>query len=218
MSKSDEKLEEYEEKRDRTKSPEPFRDDEYEADVDGPLFVIQEHDASTHHFDFRLEIGGVLASWSVPKGPSTDPSEKRLAIRTEDHPKGYADFEGVIPEGEYGGGTVSIWDRGPYRNLEEEDEEGEEGDGPSMEEQLEDGHLTVWLEGEKLRGGYALTRFRGGPDDEEEQESWLLVKMDDEEADARRKPTSTEPRSVKSGRRLEDVAAEEDPTSFDQER
>ena len=156
--------------------------------------MIQEHDASSLHYDFRLEIGGVLVSWAVPKGPSTDPSDKRLAVRTEDHPLEYAEFEGVIPEDEYGGGAVIVWDTGPYRNLKED------GD-VSMEDALEDGHLTVWLEGEKLRGGYALTQteMRGDP------KNWLLVKMDDGEADARRRPTSTEPESVLSGRTLEEV-------------
>jgi len=142
----------------------------------------------------------VLKSWAVPKGPSTDPSVKRLAVPTEDHPMGYADFEGVIPEDEYGGGTVMVWDRGTYRNLKE----GNEEKVPSVSEQLEDGHVTIWLEGEKLQGGYALIRTGKGKDPR-----WLLIKMDDDKADARRKPTSTEPDSVKSGRSLEEIEQEE---------
>ena len=153
--------------------------------------MIQKHDASSLHYDFRLEAGGVLKSWAVPKGPSTDPREKRLAMPTEDHPLGYADFEGVIPEGEYGAGTVIVWDRGSYRNL---------GDKP-VEEGLERGHATVWLEGEKLRGGYALTRIGKG-----EHERWLLVKMDDEGADRRRNPVSSQPESVLSGKTVDEVA------------
>lgn len=192
-------LKEYREKRDFRKSPEP-KDGGPSRPTDGPLFVIQEHDASTHHYDFRLEIDGALASWAVPKGPSTDPREKRLAVRTEDHPIAYADFEGAIPEGEYGAGAVLVWDRGMYRNLRAE----KEGDGAEMSEALEDGKLEVWLEGEKLRGGWALVHAKLGGD----EDAWLLVKMKDDEADARRKPTSTQPESVLTGRTLEEVAEE----------
>jgi len=162
-----------------------------------PIFVIQQHAATTRHFDFRLEVDGVLKSWAVPRGPSTDPREKRLAIETEDHPLAYADFEGVIPEGEYGGGSVIVWDAGPYRNITTED-----GDEIDLEDALERGRAEVWLEGRKLRGGYALVHARPGGDDD----AWLLVKMKDEGADARRRPTHTEPRSVLSGRTVEEVA------------
>lgn len=189
-------LDTYRRRRDVRKTPEPKGGD-VSTSKDGPLFVIQEHAASTHHFDFRLEVDGVLKSWAVPKGPSTDPRDKRLALPTEDHPLDYADFEGVIAEGEYGAGTVLVWDTGSYRNLKEDDD----GNEVPVSEQLADGHATVWLEGEKLKGGYALTRVGGGED-----ERWLLVKMDDEEADARRNPVSTEPGSVKTGRTLEEVA------------
>lgn len=162
-----------------------------------PRFVIHKHDASTLHYDLRLEADGVLKSWAVPKGPSTDPRDKRLAHRTEDHPLDYAGFEGVIGEGEYGAGTVIIWDTGGYRNLTEHD-----GTTVPVAEALEAGHVSMWLEGSKLRGGYALTRFRG-------EDDWLLVKMDDEGADKRRRPTSTQPESVRSGRTIEEVAAAE---------
>lgn len=167
-----------------------------------PVFVIQEHDATRRHWDFRLEAGGVLKSWAVPRGPSTDPREKRLAVPTEDHPLDYAGFEGVIPEDAYGAGAVIVWDRGPYRNLAEDDE----GRPVPVERQIADGHVTVWLEGEKLTGGYGLTRIAGGDD-----EKWLLVKMRDEGADARRNPVSTQPGSVLSGRTVEEVAAEDRP-------
>jgi len=190
---------EYHRRRDFTRTTEPKGNDVTESSG-APRFVIQEHDASSHHFDFRLEVDGVLKSWAVPRGPSTDPSEKRLALPTEDHPLDYADYEGVIPEGEYGAGTVLLWDTGPYRNLKEDDD----GEPVPLSDQLSDGHATVWLEGEKLRGGYALVRVA-----EDEDERWLLVKMADDEADARRRPVSTEPESVKSGRTLDEVAGEE---------
>ncbi|HZD03492.1 MAG TPA: DNA polymerase ligase N-terminal domain-containing protein, partial [Longimicrobiales bacterium] len=189
----------YRRKRDFRKTVEPKGGD-VSASENGPRFVIQEHGASSHHFDFRLEVEGVLRSWAVPKGPSTDPRDKRLAMPTEDHPLEYGDFEGVIAEGEYGAGAVLVWDAGSYRNLKEDDD----GNEVPLADQLADGHATVWLEGEKLRGGYALTRVATGDD-----ERWLLVKMDDEEADARRNPVSTEPESVKTGRTLEEVAEEE---------
>src|ERR1700704_5126901 len=116
-------------------------------------FVIQKHDASSLHYDFRLEVGGVLKSWAVPKGPSLDPREKRLAVEVEDHPLDYADFEGVIGEGNYGAGAVIVWDAGTYRNLDEK---------RSMAEALEAGHAKFWLEGQKLKGGWTLQRIRGG--------------------------------------------------------
>jgi len=193
-----ENLKAYRDKRDFRRTGEPSEDDSESSGR--PIFVTQKHDASNLHYDFRLEVEGVLKSWAVPKGPSTDPSEKRLAMPTEDHPLAYADFEGVIPEGEYGAGTVLVWDTGPYRNLRAEKDE----DGLSMQESLEDGKVEVWLEGEKLQGGYALVRTGKGDD-----ARWLLIKMDDEEADARRNPTSTEPKSVLSGRTLEEIAEEE---------
>lgn len=190
----------YRRKRDFERTPEP-RGGDARHSRDRPSFVVHKHDASTTHYDFRLEANGVLKSWAVPKGPSTDPREKRLALRTEDHPLEYAGFEGVIPEDEYGGGTVMIWDAGAYENAKEGN------DAPSIEEQIDRGHVTVRLHGRKIRGGYALTRT----DDEEDR--WLLVKMDDREADARRNPTSTENRSVASGRTMREIAHEERATS-----
>jgi len=145
-------------------------------------------------------VEGVLKSWAVPKGPSTDPSVKRLAVPTEDHPLAYADFEGVIPQGEYGGGVMIVWDRGTYRNLKQADEGGHV---PTLTQQIEDGHVTIWLEGQKLQGGYALIRTGKG-----EKARWLLIKMDDDGADARRNPTSTEPDSVLSGRNLDAIREE----------
>lgn len=200
-SSGDGKLQSYRDKRDFRKTPEPQGSSKGSSDKDGKIFVIQKHDAQTLHYDFRLEVDGVLKSWAVPKGPSTDPSDKRLAVATEDHAIDYADFEGVIPEGEYGAGPVLIWDRGTYENVNEKD------DGlRSMDDSLRDGHVLVRLSGEKISGGYALQRI----DDEEDQ--WLLVKMDDDEADARRNPVSTEPDSVVSGRSIEEIAADADET------
>ncbi|MDK2916771.1 MAG: hypothetical protein PWR25_1328 [Euryarchaeota archaeon] len=189
-------LEEYRAKRNFSRTPEPPGERKVSSN---PVFVIQKHRASTLHYDLRLEVDGVLKSWAVPKGPSTNPKEKRLAVPTEDHPLDYADFEGVIPEGSYGAGTVLIWDRGTYRNLTER-----EGKEVGVAEAIRRGHVSFRLEGEKLRGGYALTRFRTG-----KGEAWLLVKKDDAEADPERDPVATEPRSVVSGRSIEEIGGGE---------
>ena len=196
-------LDAYRAKRDFDRTTEPRGGDC--SSPEQPVFVIQKHEASTTHYDLRLEHDGVLKSWAVPRGPSTDPGEKRLAVRTEDHPLEYADFEGVISEDEYGGGTVLVWDTGPYRNLRADKPD----DGASMEDALADGKVEVWLEGTKLTGGFALVRT-GGDDDR-----WLLIKMDDDGADARRNPTSTEPDSVLSGRSLDEVRDDTDIPSDD---
>ena len=155
-----------------------------------PRFVIQQHAATSLHYDFRLEVDGVLRSWAVPKGPSTDPRDKRLAMEVEDHPLAWGEFEGVIESG-YGAGRVIVWDRGTYRPLSED-----------FARALDDGHASFWLEGQKLRGGYTLarTRMRGGG-----KPQWLLIKRRDEEADARRRPTSTQPESVVSGKRIDEL-------------
>jgi DNA ligase D-like protein (predicted 3'-phosphoesterase) len=195
---SEPELEEYEAKRDFNETTEPSPDDGSGAGDQATRFVIHEHDASSQHYDLRLEAGGVLKCWAVPKGPSTDPSERRLAVPTEDHPIEYLDFEGTIPEGEYGGGATLVWDTGDYRN----DTVDDDGDEIPVPEAIERGHVVVCLEGEKLTGGYALTRTG--------EDGWILVKMHDGEADARRNPVSTEPESVKTGRSLDEMAAGED--------
>ncbi len=187
---------EYSQKRDLDESPEPAFSESKKASGDEPVFVIQKHDASNLHYDFRLEIDGVLKSWAIPKGPSTDPSEKRLAIPTEDHPTEYADFEGVIPEGQYGAGTVMVWDKGIFKNIKKKDDQA-----VSFKKCYEDGQIEVWLEGQKISGGYALVKTSVGNTDD----NWLLVKMDDDEADARRNPTSTENKSVKTGRTMKQI-------------
>jgi DNA ligase D-like protein (predicted 3'-phosphoesterase) len=158
-----------------------------------PRFVIQQHDATALHYDFRLEVDGVLRSWAVPKGPSTDPREKRLAVEVEDHSLAHGDFEGVIGGGR-GTGAVIVWDAGTYRPLDEE---------RPMAEALDAGHASFWLEGEKLRGGWTLHRTGAG-----RKPQWLLLKRRDEGADARRNPQSTQRRSVRSGRTIEEVGRE----------
>jgi DNA ligase D-like protein (predicted 3'-phosphoesterase) len=189
-----EPLKTYREKRDFKRTPEPSG--QARAKGSGVLqFVIQKHDARRLHYDFRLEVGGVLKSWAVPKGPSFDPKDKRLAVRTEDHPMEYANFEGVIPHSEYGGGPVLVWDMGTYRNLSRTD----------MEKCIEDGRITIWIEGKKIKGGYALTRLRNV-----RKESWLLIKMDDQEANPNKFPVMTQPESVLTGRSLADLIQEEE--------
>ncbi|MEU1620327.1 DNA polymerase ligase N-terminal domain-containing protein [Streptomyces sp. NPDC005722] len=190
-------LADYHGKRDFARTPEP-EGGAREPDG-GPRFVVQIHDASTLHFDFRLEVDGVLKSWAVPKGPSGDPHDRRLAVPTEDHPLEYADFEGVITAGEYGGGTVIVWDEGGYRPLT---------DGP-FAEALEHGHASFWLNGAKLHGGYSLTRTRGGPDGN--REAWLLVKRADRHACAHHSTDPRRARSAHSGLTLRQVAAGSEP-------
>lgn len=174
------KLEQYKKKRDFKKSPEPKAT--LATSTSKNIFVIQEHHASRLHYDFRLEIDGVLKSWAVPKGPSTDPQVKRLAALTEDHPLGYATFEGIIPEG-YGAGTVIVWDTGTYTNLTEK-----KGISLSMQDAFEHGHIKVELHGKKLKGAFALTKFKDN--------NWLLVKVNDEYADTKYNPVETKPKSV----------------------
>src|SRR6187402_1525360 len=136
----------YRQKRDFAKTTEPSGKARRKA---GNSYVIQKHDASHLHYDFRLELGGVLLSWAIPKGPSLDPSVKRLAVQTEDHPIEYGSFEGIIPKGEYGGGAVVVWDRGTWKP---------DGDPASM---YEKGRLTFELDGEKLHGAFHLVKTRG---------------------------------------------------------
>jgi bifunctional non-homologous end joining protein LigD len=168
-------LEEYHRKRDFRTTPEPSGAQ--------PIFVVQEHHASRHHFDFRLEADGVLKSWAVPKGPSLDPSRKRLAVRVEDHPLSYATFEGTIPEGHYGAGTVTVWDHGTYENLTTAG-----GTPRTVAEGIDDGRLEFALHGGKLGGRFVLTRMRRHPGGKED---WLLIKGRD--AFARRASDPPEP-------------------------
>jgi DNA ligase D-like protein (predicted 3'-phosphoesterase) len=194
--KSKDFLKTYQEKRQFGKTPEPAGGDRQASEV--PVFVVQKHAARSLHYDFRLEVEGVLKSWAVPKGPSLNPKDKRLAVPTEDHPLEYADFEGIIPEGEYGAGTVMVWDIGAYRNITEK-----KGVPVPMAEAVPHGHVKIWLEGKKLRGGFALTRFKKAP-----EEAWLLVKADDEAADTQTDILKKEADSALTGRSLEEIAAE----------
>ncbi|MEU3834605.1 DNA polymerase ligase N-terminal domain-containing protein [Streptomyces microflavus] len=170
-----------------------------------PHFVVQIHDARRMHFDFRLEVDGVLKSWAVPRGPSENPSDRRLAVETEDHPLEYREFEGVIPHGESGSGTVIVWDQGTYEPLGHD----QEGEAVSFSASLALGHATFWLHGAKLHGEFALTRFRVGDEPESGgQEAWLLIKANDRLA-VRDRPGSPDPyhaRSARTGRTLHQVA------------
>lgn len=192
----DRRLDDYRGKREKSRTDEPSGESKRTGSRDGPQFVVQRHDATNLHFDFRLEIDGVLVSWAVPKGPSVNPSDKRLAHRTEDHPLDYVDYEGRIEEG-YGAGTVVVWDTGRFDNVTH-DKQGEPVDAADA---LERGHLKVVLHGEKLTGAFALTHTKMGG----EEANWMLVKVDDEGADRRRKPTSTQNESVLSGRSNRDL-------------
>jgi len=186
-------LKEYREKRDFEKTPEPFTSEKISPDM--PRFVIQKHDARNLHYDFRLEVNGVLKSWAIPKGPSTDPGQKRLAVPTEDHPVDYIDFEGVIPKGNYGAGTVIVWDTGTYRNLNEKN-----GQEVEMEESIDNGHVDIWLEGHKLKGGYALIRTGKG-----NRKFWLFLKKKDKLADAGKDILIDRPESVLSQHTIDDI-------------
>ncbi len=157
-----------------------------------PIFVIQKHGARSLHYDFRLEDEEVLKSWAVPKGPSTNPANKQLALQTDDHALDYATFEGIIPEGQYGAGPVIVWDTGTFKNLKK---------NTSLAQSLQDGEATILLTGKKLKGGYALikTNYQG------KDNTWLLIKMNDEHADKERDITKELPDSVLSGKALEDI-------------
>ena len=184
-------LAEYQRKRDLSKTPEPGPRDAKKKSGD-PIFVIQQHAARRMHWDFRLEVDGVLKSWAVPKGPSLNPSVKRMAVPTEDHPMEYASFEGVIPPGNYGAGRVIVWDMGTYAPL---------GD-KSTRDGLRTGHISFALVGHKLIGGFALTRVSRG-----DEENWLLVKMDDQYADRKTEIVTARPESVLSGKTIDEIAA-----------
>lgn len=189
---ADEKLAKYRSMRDFSKTAEPSGTKALPGR--GNSFVIQKHAARRLHYDFRLELDGVLLSWSVPKGPSLKAGERRLAVRTEDHPLAYAGFEGIIPKGQYGGGAVSVWDRGTW------DAEGDPHEG------MKRGRLSFTLDGEKLHGTFHLVRTKP----QGKQESWLLFKSRDEAANENEDIVASRPESVISGRTIEQIAADAD--------
>ncbi|HEY3118049.1 MAG TPA: DNA polymerase ligase N-terminal domain-containing protein [Chloroflexota bacterium] len=188
-------LRDYRRKRDFRATPEPTGAGRAGGTKKTPSlrFVVQKHQASRLHYDFRLEWKGVLLSWAVPKGPSLDPSVKRLAAPVEDHPVEYQDFEGVIPEGEYGGGTVMIWDRGTW-----------EPEVPEVDAALDKGDLKFTLKGKKLRGSWVLVRTRGFPPGSG-RPSWLLIKHRDRYASTE-DITIAKPRSAATRRSLAGIA------------
>jgi bifunctional non-homologous end joining protein LigD len=189
-------LAEYREKRDFEKTAEPAGKPVSTRPKRALHFVIQKHAASHLHFDFRLELDGVMKSWAVPKGPSYDPAVKRLAMEVEDHPIEYNTFEGTIPKGQYGGGTVMLWDRGTY--------EAESGGGEdALREGYERGDLKFILHGKRLEGGWVLVRMRRG---ESGRAQWLLIKHRDETADPDYDVTAEVTTSVTSGRTMEEIA------------
>lgn len=187
-------LDRYREKRDFDRTPEP---EGGAPATDSLTFVIQKHAARRLHYDVRLELDGVLMSWAVPKGPSLDPHDKRLAVHVEDHPLDYASFEGTIPEGEYGGGTVMVWDRGTWEPLVD----------PA--EGLAKGDLKFELRGEKLLGRWVLVRMKPRPGDR--AENWLLIKERDDHVRPAEEYDILEarPESALSGRNLDQISAKE---------
>jgi bifunctional non-homologous end joining protein LigD len=190
-------LEQYHAKRDFRVTTEPRgKKGRARSKEAGGIFVIQKHDATRLHYDLRLEHGGVLWSWAVTRGPSLDPSEKRLAVHVEDHPVEYASFEGIIPEGEYGAGSVIVWDEGTWEP---------DGDPAAM---MKKGHINFEIHGDKLKGRWHLVRLRQRPG--ERRDNWLLIKSDDEYADRKDDILEDAPQSVKSGLTIEEMGKEPD--------
>lgn len=188
-ARSEDLLAEYKSKRDFGKTPEPGAK---RTGAKDNSFVIQKHAARRTHFDFRLEHDGVLKSWAVTKGPSFDPKEKRLAVRTEDHPLEYGGFEGVIPKGEYGGGPVMIWDEGTWEPLDDPDEGLAKGD------------LKIRLHGKRLKGDWVLVRMKARKGDRN-RENWLLIKKRDDHAEDGGEPTQEYTTSVTTGRTMDQI-------------
>lgn len=191
--------------RDSAKTPEPFTSKDIHPKT--LAFVIQKHQATALHYDFRLEVKRVMPSWAIPKGPTLDPAFKRLAMKTEDHPTDYRHFEGIIPEGEYGGGTVMVWDEGTYfpeveaspgvRRQIKDKQEGEK----IMEEAILKGEIKFYLKGKKIKGSFALIKIKGFS---KTKESWLLIKHRDKfvKVDYDAKDFNF---SAKSGKSLEEI-------------
>ncbi len=191
----DDPLAKYNAKRDFAKTAEPAGTYDKLAWGHGDGFMVQKHDATRLHWDFRLELDGTLKSWAVPRGPSLDPKENRLAVRTEDHPLSYATFEGTIPKGEYGGGTVMLWDRGTWASIP----------GKDPRKGLEEGHLHIILDGERMKGEYVMFRLKPRPG--ERNENWMLKKVTDEHAGASGGLVERYLTSIKTGRSMQEIAA-----------
>jgi bifunctional non-homologous end joining protein LigD len=186
----------YKKKRSFDETPEPGV--KLRSSKRGLKFVVQKHAASRLHYDFRLEMEGVLKSWAVPKGPSLNPDDKRLAMAVEDHPYDYKDFEGIIPEGNYGAGTVIVWDEGIYEALGHEDEPVKQQEKALLAE-WHKGDLKFVLHGKKLKGAFALVQMKGRGEN-----AWLLIKKKDDHSTT--KDITKDDKSVKSGKRLEEIA------------
>jgi bifunctional non-homologous end joining protein LigD len=196
MAKPSENLRKYRSKRNFDVTSEPSGGDGTRASLKkGLAYVIQKHQASHLHYDFRLEWNGVLLSWAIPKGPSLDPSVKRLAAAVEDHPLEYGSFEGVIPEGEYGGGTVMVWDQGAWTP-----------EDPDVAAALRKGELKFTLHGKKLKGSWVLIRTKGGFGGSRKPQ-WLLIKHRDRYASTE-DVLAEKPRSASSNRLLADIASD----------
>lgn len=189
----------YKKKRSFSKTPEP-EGKKKPVSRKGLKFVVQKHDASHLHYDFRLEMEGVLKSWAVPKGPSMNPDDKRLAMMVEDHPYDYRTFEGTIPEGNYGAGTVMVWDEGVYEAMEHDAEPVKKQEKLLLSE-LEKGDLKIVLHGAKLKGAFALVKMKGRGEN-----SWLLIKKKDSEASET--DITKKDKSVKTKRTLSQIAGD----------
>jgi bifunctional non-homologous end joining protein LigD len=185
-------IEEYNKKRDFGQTPEPSG--KIKKTKNKTIFVVQKHDASHLHYDFRIEVDGVLKSWAVPKGPSPKTADKRLAMPTEDHPLAYASFEGTIPEGNYGAGRVIVWDAGTYKSIKEE----------PLTKSLENGRIEIGLEGKKMKGMYALIKIKArGKYGKSNKVPWLLFKMKGDKYVDKNYPLGE--KSVKSGKTIEQI-------------
>ena len=192
----------YKEKRSPKTTSEPFGTKRKKS-KGKKIFVVQKHAASHLHYDFRLEAEGVLKSWAIPKGPTLNPAEKHLAVMVEDHPYDYRDFEGTIPKGSYGGGTVMVWDYGFYEPL---DEKGKEATEKTFLEGIKKGKISFRLQGEKLKGRFSLVRMHG---ESGEKENWLIFKANDEFATT--EEIKEQDYSVLTHRTMDEIANDDPP-------
>src|SRR5687768_16022604 len=190
----------YNEKRNFNDTPEPAGKVVPTSKSGGLKFVVQKHQASHLHYDFRLELNGVLLSWAVPKGPSLNPDDKRLAMHVEDHPMDYRTFEGIIPEGNYGAGTVMVWDEGTY---ETDPKLSKAENVRKLTEDYRKSHLHLIMHGKKLRGAFSLLKMRGNKYANDDK-AWILIKKDDEFAD-REHPVADQDRSAVTKRSLQQI-------------